>query len=74
MGKVKQHLLEMNEAFEKIDMNFEKSSDDYLINIAYDPAALAHLDRNDTLNLVEELARRYQNLLMINAALDGQNN
>lgn len=68
MGRVK------NDMMERLDMNFEKSSDDYLINMAYDPAAMAQLDRNDTLNLVEELARRYQNLLMINAALDGQTN
>lgn len=68
MGRVK------NDMMERLDMNFEKSSDDYLINMAYDPAAMAQLDRNDTLNLVEELARRYQNLLMISAALDGQNN
>lgn len=66
MGKVKEQLLN------QFDVNFEKETDDYLINTAFDPRALADLDRSDMLNLVEELARRYQRLLDINAYLDGE--
>lgn len=65
MGKVKEQLLN------QFDINFEKESDDYILNTAFDPRALADLDRGDMLNLVEELARRYQKLLDIVAALDG---
>lgn len=63
MGKNEMH-------FRTFDASFEDASDDYLLNVAFDPAALAQYDRTDTLNLIEELARRYQNLLDIVAAHD----
>lgn len=65
MGKVKEQLLN------QFDVSFEKETDDYILNTAFDPRALADLDRSDMLNLVEELARRYQRLLEIVSALDG---
>jgi hypothetical protein len=68
MGKVKNMLLE------QFDHDFEKYSDDDLINEAFDSQALANMDMGDHINLIEELARRYQNLLMIIARLDGATN
>lgn len=68
MGKMKNVLLE------SLDHNFENYSDDDLINDAFDPVKMAALDRGDSVNLIEELARRYQNLLMIIARLDAPTN
>ena len=59
MGKVK------NMLFEQFDVSYDKASDDDLINDAFDINKLNGLDRDDMVNLIEELARRYQNLLMI---------
>lgn len=59
MGRVK------NMLFEQFDANYEKASDDDLINDAFDINKLNGLDRDDMVNLIEELARRYQNLLMV---------
>lgn len=57
MGKVKEQLLH---AF---DIDYEKTSDDYLINVAFDRNELTQLDHGDMVNLIEELARRYQRVL-----------
>lgn len=50
---------------EKLDMDFSRLSDDEVINTAFSPAQLNGMDRDDMANLIEELGRRYQNLLNI---------
>lgn len=57
VGKVKEKLLH---AF---DIDYEKATDDYLINVAFDRSELTQLDHGDMVNLIEELARRYQRIL-----------
>jgi hypothetical protein len=63
-------LAKVKSLLEKIDHSFEEVSDDDLINDAFDPYALNNLDRGDMINMIEELARRYQNVLMIISRLD----
>lgn len=41
-------------------MDFSWKNNDYLINLSYDKKELAKLDRDDTANLVRELAIRLQ--------------
>lgn len=54
MGKVKNMLLD------SFDMKFDRTSNDDLINTAYDLNALSQLDRGDMVALVQELGHRYQ--------------